>query len=63
MRSRLARLGDAMLAHVLPTAEAGACIVGTGSDCKCGSPCGVNWCTQYRISCYGQCVEDSGDHC
>lgn len=63
MRSTLARLGDAMLARVLPAADAGACIVGSGSKCKCGSPCGVDYCTQYFISCYGQCLADDGYHC
>ena len=64
MRSRLARLGDAMLARVLPTEEAAAlCIIGAGTKCKCGSPCGVSWCTQYVIDCQGKCVEQAGTHC
>ena len=63
MRSRLARLGDAMLARILPTEEAGACIPEQGQDCKCGSPCGVNYCTQYRLNCTGECVKQTGLHC
>jgi hypothetical protein len=64
MRSRLARLGDAMLAHVLPAEEAAAlCISGAGDKCKCGSPCGVNYCTQYVIDCQGSCVKKTGTHC
>jgi hypothetical protein len=64
MRSRLARLGDAMLARVLPAADAGAtCISGAGTKCKCGSPCTVSHCTQYVIDCQGKCVEQSGVHC
>jgi hypothetical protein len=64
MRSRLARLGDAMLARVLPAADAGAtCIIGAGSKCKCGSPCTDSHCTQYVIDCQGKCVEQSNVHC
>jgi hypothetical protein len=59
----LARLGDAMLGRILPAADAGACIVGTGTKCKCGSPCGVDYCTQYYLSCYGKCEAVSGYRC
>ncbi len=62
MRAAIARFGDAMLGRLLPTAQAGACIGGTGSPCKCGSPCGTTWCTQYRIGCYGGCLS-TGEHC
>lgn len=62
MRSRLACLGDAMLARVLSAEEAGACIPENGQYCKCASPCGVNYCTQYRFNCYGSCLKTS-QHC
>jgi hypothetical protein len=62
MKAAIARLGDAMLGHLLPTARAGACIVGAGTPCKCGSPCGATWCSQYRVSCFGQCVNTHA-HC
>jgi hypothetical protein len=60
MRAVMARLGDAMLAHVLPTAEAGACCIYSGRKCRCGSPCGVSWCTQYYVTCGCQCTFASG---
>jgi hypothetical protein len=64
MRSRLARLGDAMLSHILPGEQAGACIIGVGEKCKCGSPCGVSYCTQYRYACNGSCVKSTdGERC
>lgn len=63
MRSRLIKMGDAMLARVLPAAEAGACIPENGQDCKCGSPCGVNYCTQYRFNCTGSCLKNPGERC
>ena len=63
MKAALARLSDTMLSRVLPVADAGACIVGVGTKCKCGSPCGTTWCTQYYISCYGKCQAVDGNHC
>ena len=63
MRSTLARLGDAMLARVLPAADAGACVIENGQYCKCGSPCGETWCTQYRFNCTGACVKNVGERC
>lgn len=62
MRAAIARFGDTMLGRLLPTAEAGACIVGTGTPCKCGSPCTTTHCTQYVITCYGKCLSN-GDSC
>jgi hypothetical protein len=62
MKATAARLGDAMLSRVLRRADAGACITGTGSPCKCAAPCGATWCTQYRISCFGQCLS-AGTRC
>lgn len=62
MRGAIAKLGDQMLSRLLPTAQAGACVVGTGTPCKCGSPCGTNWCTQYVINCFGRC-QSIGEHC
>jgi hypothetical protein len=56
MRATAARLGDALLRRVLPMADAGACIIGTGSKCKCGSPCNTSHCTQYYVSCTGGCI-------
>jgi len=57
MKAALTRLGDAMLSRVLPAAEAGAvCCIGAGTKCKCGSPCGVTWCTQYYVACTCQCI-------
>ena len=56
MRAVMARLGDAMLSHVLPNAEAGACCSLAGKKCNCGSPCGTTWCTQYYVSCFCKCV-------
>jgi hypothetical protein len=63
MRVMAARIGDALLARLLPTGEAGACVVGNGTKCKCGSPCGVDYCTQYFINCLGVCLRDEGYHC
>ncbi|HET9896631.1 MAG TPA: hypothetical protein VFQ44_17010 [Streptosporangiaceae bacterium] len=63
MRVLAARIGDALLTHLLPAGEAGACIVGAGTKCKCGSPCGVDYCTQYFLSCFGVCTKDTGVHC
>jgi len=56
MKALAARIGDALLSSVLPTGEAGACISGTGTKCKCGAPCGTTWCTQWYISCTGGCL-------
>jgi len=44
-----------MLSRVLPEAYAGACIPEVAQPCKCGSPCGATWCTQYRFGCNGSC--------
>jgi hypothetical protein len=63
MRAMAARFGDALLTHLLPTGEAGACVVGNGQKCKCGSPCGVTWCTQYYINCFGHCTANNGVRC
>jgi hypothetical protein len=63
MRSRLARLGDAMLACVLPAEEAGACIPENGQKCYCGSPCGTDYCTQYYFNCTGTCVKHGSNRC
>jgi hypothetical protein len=60
MRPRLARLGDAMLSRILPEEEAGACITIAYTNCKCGSPCGETWCTQYVLNCAGRCVSTGG---
>jgi hypothetical protein len=62
MRTALARLGDAMLGRVLPAAEAGACGACAGVPCKCSTPCGATYCTQYYFSCYCDC-EKSSTHC
>ena len=55
LRATIARLGDAMLSRMLPEAYAGACIPEVAQPCKCGSPCGTTWCTQYRFGCNGSC--------
>ena len=60
MKAAMARLGDAMLARILPAAEAGACCSLAGKKCKCAAPCGTTWCTQYYITCYCQCSYASG---
>jgi hypothetical protein len=60
MKAAMARLGDAMLALILPAAEAGACCSLAGKKCKCAAPCGVTWCTQYYVNCYCQCSYASG---
>jgi hypothetical protein len=62
MRATLARLGDAMLGRVLPAAEAGACCAAVGGPCKCSTPCGYNYCTQYYFNCACSCVK-STTHC
>jgi hypothetical protein len=36
MKAVMSKLGDAMLAAVLPSAEAGACCIDVGTKCKCG---------------------------
>ena len=63
MRAMAARIGDALLERLLPAGEAGACIIGNGEKCKCGSPCGVTWCTQYFLDCFGHCDPHDGFHC
>ena len=60
MKAAMSRLGDAMLAAVLPSVEAGACCVDVGTKCKCASPCGVNWCTQYYFTCLCACGQAVG---
>jgi hypothetical protein len=62
MRAMMARLGDAMLQRVLPTAEAGACVSVNGQPCRCGSPCFKTYCHQYRYDCNGDCKYTS-QHC
>jgi hypothetical protein len=62
MRAAMMRLGDAMLARILPAAEAGACSTCAGHPCKCGSPCGATYCTQYYFNCLCAC-ERSSNHC
>jgi hypothetical protein len=59
MRAAMARLGDAMLARILPAAEAGACSTCVGQPCKCGSPCWVRHCTQYYFNCTCACVKST----
>jgi hypothetical protein len=63
MKAALTRLSDSMLSRVLAAADAGACIIGVGTKCKCGSPCGITYCTQYYISCFGKCEAVDGNHC
>jgi hypothetical protein len=67
MRATLARLGDAMLSHVLPAAEAGACSACVGQYCGCYGPCGIHgghfYCTQHYYSCYCACQPASGLLC
>jgi hypothetical protein len=60
MKAVMSRLGDAMLATVLPSAEAGACCVDVGRACKCAKPCGTTWCTQYVFTCLCACTFASG---
>ena len=60
MKAAMSRLGDAMLAAVLPSAEAGACCTDSGRKCKCAAPCGTTWCTQYYVTCFCQCTAASG---
>lgn len=55
MRAAMARLGDALLERILPAAEAGACCGSSGQPCKCASPCGATWCTQYYFDCTCKC--------
>ncbi len=62
MKTAAVRLGDAILRCVLPRAEAGACVPGAGQPCKCASPCGQTWCTQYFLNCNGVC-KSGGVHC
>jgi hypothetical protein len=49
-----------MLSRILPEEEAGACITIAYTNCKCGSPCGETWCTQYVLNCAGRCVSTGG---
>jgi hypothetical protein len=60
MKAAMARLGDVMLGRILPSAEAGACCIYAGRKCKCAGPCGVNWCSQYYVTCDCQCTYRSG---
>jgi hypothetical protein len=62
MKAAIVKMGDAMLRRVLPAAEAGACIPEVGQPCRCGSPCGATWCTQYRFACNGVC-HNAGTRC
>ena len=60
MKAVMSRLGDAMLAAVLPSVEAGACCSDVGRACKCAAPCGATWCTQYVFTCLCGCGQAVG---
>jgi hypothetical protein len=60
MKAMMNRLGDAMLAAVLPSAEAGACCVDVGRPCKCAAPCTATHCTQYVFTCTCGCGQAVG---
>jgi hypothetical protein len=62
MRETAIRMGDAMLRRILPRAVAGACIGQYGQVCKCADCQPGGTCSEYRVSCTGQCLKTIS-HC